>query len=256
MKQTLLEMAQNLSRALETEEFNSISDTIEAMMLAQLIKEVYYDIANDLGLPEHETLIELNPSNDADQPVLMYVPNTVTRISSISYDVRGMNDDEVDLPNWRKLTYLPLNEFIAITQGYRSSDSTVDSMQVTDNGETFEFIYRNDTMPTYYTSFNDYMLIFDSYDNTIDTTLQKSKTMCYGARYKEFLLEDSFVPHLDPTQFPYFLNRCKVRAFAEHKQLPHQEAASEARRQKIITQKRKRRTPDLTPFQKRINYGR
>ena len=256
MKMTLLEMTQAVLLAMESDQVNSISDTIESDAVAQLIRSLYYDIANDLGLPEHDSLVELTASGSALQPCLMHVPANVTKISAISYDIRGDLEDDVDLPNWKKLTYVPIDRFIELTQGYRSNSSTIGSMQLETDGDTFEFIHRNDAMPTYYTSFDDDQLIFDSFNKDIDTTLQKSKTLCYGSRVSTFTLTDSFVPDLDASEFPYFLNRAKVRAFAEFKQQQHQEAAGEARRQKIMTQVRGKKTPDLTPFQKRNNYGR
>lgn len=249
-------MTQMILSAMDSDEVNSISDTIESNQVALLLKGLYYDLANDLALPEHEGLIELTASGDNEKPVLMSVPSDVIRVSSISYDTRGANDDTIALPQWRPLTFLPLNEFITFTQGYRSDETTVESMHVTSGSDTFEFIHRNDVMPTYFTTFDDQQLIFDSYDSDVDTTLQKSKTLCYGARYSAFTMQDNFIPDLDPTQFSYYLNRAKVRAFAELKQQEHREASTEARRQKIVIQKRQHKTPNLTPFQKRPNYGR
>lgn len=256
MKYTLLEMTQMILSSMDSDEVNSISDTIESNQVALLLKGVYYDIANELGLPEDEGLIELTASGDSLKPVLMSIPNTVTRVSNISYDTRGSDTDTIDLPRWKKLQFLPLQEFIEHTQMFRSDETYMGSMQVTSGTDTFEFIHRNNVMPAYYTAFDDQQLIFDSYDNTIDTTLQKAKTLCYGARYKEFSMTDTFVPGMDSTQFSYYLNKAKVRAFAELKQAPNQEAAAETRRQKVISQKRKHKAPHLTAFEKRPNYGR
>lgn len=256
MKYTLLEMTQLILSAMDSDEVNSISDTVESNQVALLLKGVYYDIATHLGVPEHESLIELTASGSTAKPVLMSVPSTVVRIDSISYNTEGSDSDTIDLPYWKELKYLPLNRFIEHTRTLRSDDTTISSMQVTSNGDTFEFIYRNDTPPTYYTSFDDTQLIFDSFDSSVDSTLQKSKTLCYGAKYPTFTMDDSFVPVLDPTQFSYYINKAKVRAFAELKQQNNVEASREAREQKIIIQKRQRRTPDLTPFEKRPMYGR
>jgi hypothetical protein len=129
-------------------------------------------------------------------------------------------------------------------------------MQVTASGDTFQFLHKNNGPPTYFMTFDDQQILFDSYDSLVDTTLQKSKTLCYGSKYTEFVMQDSFVPDLDPTQFSYLINRAKVRAFAELKQQQHQEAGMEARRQKIVSQKRGNKAPQQTPFQRRINYAR
>lgn len=255
MRRTLLDMTQHILSAMDSDEVNSISDTIESMQVAELIRQVYYDVATDLGLPEHETLIELNASGDNTKPVLMTIPYTVTRVSNIMYDTRGTNEDPVDLPNWKQLKCLSLNEFITMTQNFRGNDFC-GSMQVSAGGDTFEFLHYNDRAPTYYMTFDDQQIIFDAYDSQLDSTLQKSKTLCYGSRYSTFEMTDSYIPDLDPTQFSYFINKAKVRAFAELKQQAHQEAAGEARRQKIIVQKRMNKAPHQSMFEKRTNYGR
>jgi hypothetical protein len=125
------------------------------------------------------------------------------------------------------------------------------------NNEEFRVMYRNDLMPRVYTTFDDHTFLFDSYDSTVDTTLQQSKTMCMGVIYPQFLLEDTFTPDLDASQFSLLKNRAKVRAFAELKQTANQEAATESNIQKLIVQKRKLTTPDWPPiFNLATRYGR
>ncbi|MCA9340247.1 MAG: hypothetical protein KDA17_05015, partial [Candidatus Saccharibacteria bacterium] len=121
---------------------------------------------------------------------------------------------------------------------------------------TFEVMYWNNRMPRFFTSIDDYTILFDAYDSDEDTTLQKSKTQCYGSVYPTWTMSNAFEPDLDPTQFSFIMNRAKVRAFAELKQAANQEAASETRTQKIRLQKQKRRTPDRTEFDKIPKYGR
>lgn len=253
MKYTLLEMVQILLSSMDSDEVNSISDTVESNQVALLLKTVFYDLAVDLQLPEHDTLFELNASGDSDLPVLMTIPSNVIRIDWIKYD----NQTDDDTYNYYvDVDFKPIDEFLDITQSLREETSDVGSMSATLNDETFEFLYRTDKFPDYYTTADDNSLIFDSYDSTEDTTLQKSKTMCYGSVYPEFTLSDTHTPDLDPTQFQYFLNRAKARAFSELKQIDNREAFGEARRQKIVIQKRKRRTPNLTELKRLPNYGR
>ena len=152
---------------------------------------------------------------------------------------------------------LPFDEFILRSNGLRgrnSSDTGVQTLSF--NGEDFEFMYLNNKMPEFYTDVGNLSFIFDSYLDTEDNTLQQSKTMCGGLVYPTFTLSDTFYPPLDPTQFSYYINKAKARAFIELKQHENKEAASEARRQKIITQVRKDRTENLTALQKITRYGR
>ena len=242
MRYTLLEMVQLILSSMDSEEVNSISDTVESEQVANLLKSVYYDIATDLELPEHETLFQLTASGDANIPVLMTVPSTVTKVREIRYNCKETADT---YPDWRVLEYKPFPDFLEDQQSLREWTTGVDSQTVTLNGSTYEMLYRTDKMPQYYTTADDQQFFFDSLDITIDTTLQASKTMCSGSVYPTFTLSDAFAPDLDPTQFAYFINRAKVRAFNELKQVANEEAIGEARRQKIIVQKRKRKTPNL-----------
>lgn len=239
---------------MESDEINDISDTVESTAVALLIRSVYYDLAIDLSLPEHETLFELNASGSATQPTLMTVPTNVSRVHEIKYNIKEAAETYA---NYSILDYKKFDEFMEMQNGYRGWTSNVGQMTYTNNTESFEIMYRSDKMPQFYTTMDDVTLIFDSYDSTEDTTLQKSKTMCLGVVYPTFSLTNGFTPDLDPSQFSLLKNRAKVRAFAELKQVQNQEAASETRRQHILVQKHKRTTPDLPPiFNLQTRYGR
>lgn len=253
MQYTLLDMVQIILSAMDSDEVNSISDTVESNQLALLIRGVYYDLATDIGLPENETLFELTASGSASRPTLMTMPVNVIKMNWVKYDNK---EDSETHKNYKPVEFMPFVQFLERQQGLREQTTGVGSMSFTQNGETFEVLYNSDRMPMYYTSTNDRQLIFDSYDATIDTTLQKSKTMCHGVVYPTFELEDTFVPDLDATQFSLLVNKAKVRAFAELKQAENREASAEARRQKIIVQKRKRSVPDIPEVYKVARFGR
>ena len=85
MKFTLLDMTQNILSAMSSDEVNSISDTTESMQVAQIIKNKYYDIVSRGELPEHQELFQLDPATDGSTPVLMFVPDGVSKINSIRY---------------------------------------------------------------------------------------------------------------------------------------------------------------------------
>jgi hypothetical protein len=106
---------------------------------------------------------------------------------------------------------------------------------------------------------DDNTLIFDSYDADVDTTLQKSKTVCYGQKTATWTQSGSFTPDLDAEQFSLLLNKAKALAWAELKQADHALARKEMRDQQIHSQRAKLALPhneaigylDTLP-----NYGR
>lgn len=254
MKYTLLEAVQLILSAMDSDEVNSINDTVESYQVALLLKSVYYDIATELNIAAHDSLFELNASGDVAKPTLMTLPSNVTRWDWIEYDIIDTGET---FSNYRRLEFMFLDDFLVLQNSLNGQTSNVGQMDFTSNGETFNVMYRTDKQPQWFTTFDDDTLLFDSYDNSVDTTLQKSKTRCSGAVYPTFTLSDTFTPDLHATQFAYYINRAKVRAFAELKQAANQEAARETRNQKIVIQKHKRTVIDKPEVLKvGARYGR
>ena len=255
MKYTLLEIVQQILSSMDSDEVSSINDTVESYQVALLVKSVFYDIATDLNLPEHNGLFELDASGDNAKPTLMTLPTTVTRLDEIKYDQKATGDTYSDYVD---VDYMPWPEFFRMQAALREEVANVGEMNVSHNGETFPILYRDDRHPKYWTTFDDYQIIFDSYLSDEDTTLQKAKTMCNGAMYPTFPLTDNAYPDIDPTQYSYLVNKCKTRAFAELKQMANPESNAETRRQKIILQKRMRRTQgkQFGEIEKIARYGK
>lgn len=253
MRYTLLEIVQLILSAMDSDEVSGITDTVESYQIALIAKSVFYDLATDLNLPEHHGLFRLTASGDNALPCLMTVPSTVCNIETISYNVEESGDT---YPDWKELQFIPLDDFMRLQNALRELTSDVTEMAVPSNSQTFGTLCWTDRHPTYFTTFNDGTLLFDAYKSTLDTTLQASKTQCYGSLYPTFTLSDAFAPTLDPTQFAYYVNKVKVRAFYELKQQENPEAAAEARKQKITMQIRKRRTPNSTALELAPRYGR
>lgn len=256
MKQTLLELTQSILASMDSDEVNSIEDTVESYDIAVLLRDVYYDIAVELNLTSHENIFELTASGDADQPTLMYLPDNVQKLYWIKYNNQLTTET---YSNYVDVEFQDFNKFSLSQNALHTQTSDIGEMTITlnESEEDFEFIYCTDKMPQFYTHIGNDVIVFDSFDSTEDTTLVKSKTMCGGLLYPTFTLEDSFTPDLDASEFPYYRNKAKARAFTEKKQVDNREALQEARTQKILIQKRKDKInegPALKRLQAR--YGR
>jgi hypothetical protein len=107
--------------------------------------------------------------------------------------------------------------------------------------DTIDFRYRNDKAPEYYTSFDDRQIVFDSYDADVDSTLQKSKTICFGLKESSWTKSDAFVPALDSQQFHLLLQEAKAQAWVELKQLTNEKAERKARRSWVLLASKKNR---------------
>lgn len=240
MQYTLLELTQDVLSSMDSDEINSISDTPESQQVVKVIKTVYDDIISRSDLVTNKTLFNLVASNDTDRPVLMSKPETIDRIEWLKYNAFTADDPEA---NWQYVVYLPPEDFIQITQQYNTLDTDVETFEYVSDNFTYTFTYKNNVAPSYFTSFNDTVMIFDAYDSGVDDTLQSSKTLGYGSLTTTFQESDSFVPNLQPQQFALLLNEAKSLAWVELKQVPHTKAETTARRNWRHLQKTRRQTP-------------
>lgn len=217
-KLSLLDMVQDIMSDMNSDEVNSISDTVESMQVAQIVKSTYYNIIDGKDWPQLYEFFQLTPSGDATKPTHMLLPENVLDVSWVKYDCKefGETRDRV-----RKMVYKTPEKFTEILE---QRDSTADNVfEVTDDSGVPLNIY-DDRAPTYYTSFDNEHIIFDAYDNAVDTTLQNSKTQCYGKVHPSWTMMDNFVPDLPIQAFSYLLNEAKSTAFLLVKEMPNQKA--------------------------------
>lgn len=260
MKYTVLDLTQAVLSSMDSDEVSSINDTVESQQVVEIIKTVIDDMTSRGDLQTNKTVFNLTASNDDTKPILMVKPDDIDRIEWIKYNVMTATDT-YDV--WDVLTYLPFEAFIERMHMLNTSDSNVASFQHVFDSNSIKFVYRNDTAPQYYTTFDDNTIFFDSYDSTVDTTLQSSKTLCYGNKATSWEASDTFVPNLQPQQFALLLSEAKSLAWAELKQTVHTKAESMARKNWMHLQHTRQEIPDQNNiksgshnFSKLPNFGR
>lgn len=254
MQYTLLEMDQEILSSMDSDEVNSINDTTEALQVARIIRQAYYDLVEDVKMPSHFTVFELNASTDPLKPILMTVPSGINKILWVKYN--GMSATDTS-PLYEEMKYLPKDTFFERMYRLDTDDTTVDSFEFSSaNSSSITMLYKNDQAPQYYTNLDNTNVLFDSYDSTVDTTLQKSKTICYGRKNLAFSLTDSFVPDLDDSLFPRLLNDAKELAFAELKSVNHAVANRNSKRARSRSYTDKFRIEEESDFDQLPNFGR
>ena len=259
MKYTLLELTQAVLSSMDSDEVNSINDTVESQQVVEVIKTVYDDIISRGDLQSNKTLFNLVASGDVTKPVLMSKPENLDRIEWIKYN-RVLNGD-VD-PLWEELRFMPPGDFIEYIHNFNPSESDVGTFDYIAEGNVITFAFKTNASPQYYTTIDDIYMVFDSYDSSVSTTLEAGKTLAFGPRRTNFEAVDSFVPILQPQQFALLLNEAKSLAWAELKQTEHAKAEQSARRNWRHLQKSRIGIPTGLPgsgghpFDRLRNFGR
>lgn len=165
-------------------------------------------------------------------------------------------------PVYKEIQILPVEDFIVMVNSFQPAEGDINSFQfsvpenATGQPQSFQFYYKNDLQPQYCCILGNQYVIFDSYDNTQDSTLQTSKTMCWGWVYPPFAMTDNFMVPIEDQTFPLYFNDAKALAFIELKRTPHQRAEEEVGRQVVSLQKWKAIANKPGYFADLPNFGR
>lgn len=215
LKMNLLEMVQKILSRLGDDEVNSINDTIRSYDVASVVEDTYYEILLEDNLPEHWELIQLEALSDSTRPTLMKIPPNVSDIKNLRYNVRRVTDTR---DRYSTLTYVEPEEFLNrnLAINNDATEENVFSFLML-NEDNVELVGYNDKPPTYYTVFDNSVVVFDSYDKLYESSLQNRNTICHAKRYQPFELVDTFVPDLDEAFNRFLYTMSAVNAFSTFK---------------------------------------
>jgi hypothetical protein len=227
---------------MDSEDVNSISDSIEAEQIASVVRDVYYNMVSTRMIPEHQELVKLVSLSNSARPTHFQVPDSVKRIDFIRYNVSTTSDTE-----FKEIQYIEPLLFLTLHQDGDNITTVYDV-----NGNT-PLLIRNDQMPTYYTSFDDLHIVMDSHKSDTDQILAENKTQALGHKIPTFTISDNFTPDLDEVLFPYLIAESKSTCFSLFKSGVDQKIEQAARRQKSYMQSDMYR---VKKENKRPYYGR
>lgn len=173
------------------------------------------------------------------------------------------NEGVIPGPVYKEVKILPVEDFIVMNNSLGpnvSNDIGSFNFATTQNATgmpmNFQFYYRTDKQPEYCCIIGNEYVIFDSYDNSQDSTLQAEKVMSFGWVYPPFLMVDNAYPPIEDQLVPLLLNDAKSLSFFELKRTPHQKAEEEVNRQVVSLQKYKAIANKPTYFEALPNFGR
>lgn len=227
-KMTLLEMTQDILSEMNSDEVNSITDSTEALQVANIIKNSYYNIIDGKDFPWMHELFQLDSSGTVTRPTHMALPETIIDLDWIKYNTKSSSETR---NRFKELKYKTPSEFLDLVDARVSTSSDI---IIVNDATGIKLNILKNKAPEYYTSFDDSTLVFDSYDAAVESSLQNSKTHCYGKRSVAFVISDTYIPDMPVQMFSYLLNEAKSTAFVTLKQLPNAKAE-----QQSVSQKRR-----------------
>lgn len=234
MKMTLLEMVQSILNDTDSDPANSIDDTEESLQVASIVRDAYFKLASRRDdWPFLKSLTQLTGLGDAANPTKMRFPEGVNKVYWLKY-------------NKKDVTYLEPKDFKDMLDKRVETDGVVNAGGYILNAD-----------PAYWTTYDDDYVFFDGYNSAVDSTLQQSKSACYGILIPPWTHEDGFVPTLPEKMFPTLLADAKGTAFLVLKQQANEKEENFAQRGMSRAQNSAYRNDKGEPTtNKGVNYGR
>lgn len=236
MALTLLEICQKIANDLDSDNFNSISDTIEAQQMAVIVQDTYYELFDNRTWPYSGRFIQMTGLGDINHPTHLLIPDDVVEWEFIKYDVRTSVSAR---QQYLDILFRKPKDFIELTNTRNSLDSN--TQVVTDFGGA-KLLIRNDHGPSWWTTFDDRYIVFDALDNVVDSTIQQSKVQAYGYKRPIITLTDTFefTPDILPQQFySLLIAESKSAASLKLRQIADTKEEQKARRQRFSASQEK-----------------
>ena len=224
-KKTLLQMTQDILNDLDSDEANSIDDTVEAAQVAQIIRTCYEEMSSNRNWPNQKKIIQLEASGTTNRPNYLTFPEGIKELVSFKYNV--IKDGETRV-QYKDVKWLYPDEFLAKIDARNSDNANIQQIQ-DDSGVLL--LIQNDKAPEWWTTFDDSWMICDSYDVAVDDTLKKSKTQAIVYQELPWTHTDDFIPDLPANAFSALIEEAKSTAFLVLKQMANQKAEQKAARQ-------------------------
>jgi len=198
MQKTLLNTVQRVLDKLNLDPVNSIADTEDSYLIAREAETSFYDFITRADWPDKIDLVKATSTSDLSKPTELILDEEVHYIDSLMYDVTRTGDANKSI---RKIVWLEPEDFLEKVYSRNTSNDNVVEVQYKDAPI---FIY-NDTMPNYYTSFDNKTIVLDSHDADVEDTLIGTKTICRGKIIPAWSESDSFVIPIQDSLFPTYL---------------------------------------------------
>lgn len=225
---TLLEMTKDIMYELDpSHPVYTIYQTIESEKIVNIIISTYYNLIDGKDWPNLYKPFQLTQSS-ASTPTHMTISNSVLDFQYVKYNCRSSTDTK---DKFVEIKFLLPKDFMKQLDSRDSSASNIDV--ITDASGIYLNIL-NDREPTYYTSFDEKTIVFDSFDSDVETYLKTIKTQCYGKVYPSVTIDDSTYLDLPIEAFSLLLNDAKSQVYLTILNTPNVKAEQNA-----VTQRRR-----------------
>lgn len=244
-KLTLLKMVQNILSSMDSDDVATVTDTVEAQQVADIIEETYYEILDRREWEFLKHRVRQLDDNASPNTIILDIPTDVMHVETVRYN-------DFNTSKLVDIKYVSPIEFLDKTQRRDQALSTIDTVTIADGVDVG---IKNDSLkPNFWTSFDEAIITFDAYSKVDEATGVTGANSAILAEVRPvYTQSDSFIADMPERMFTLFLHEAKSTCWLQIKQLANPKSEQIARRQHIRLRELERRT---VKDQEVVNYGR
>lgn len=224
MKRSLLEIVRDILNDMDSDDVNSLGDTVEAMQVAQIVKSCYLEMISNRNWPHLRKLTQLEHAGDLSKPSHLKLPESIKEMEFFRYN----KTDDINKIEYQDVNYKYPDEFLRMVSSRNDNTQHVETIR---DYSGVDLIIINNRAPMYWTSFDDTYIVCDSYNKALDDTLKKSKTQALIYRIPQWVHTEDAIPDLPAEAFSALIEESKSTAFLTLKQMGNEKAEQKASRQ-------------------------
>ena len=207
-KYTLLEIVTSVLDSMGGDQISTIEGSAvpeEALQIISVAKDLYFFMATDQEWKHLKVTKQLTALADITHPSHMQFPSGLESVEVVKYDVREAVADQLQ---FQEIDFIEdPSQFLFKLHSRDSTETTIDT--ITDFGGA-TLLIKNDSAPSFWTTFDDDYVVFDAYDSNLETSLVAAKSVVVGVTEPTWTETDAFVPNMPGKMFPTYLETLKA----------------------------------------------
>ncbi len=220
---------------------NSIDGTEESLQVASIVEDKYYAMVNSGSWPAAEAYLQLDTSPELAGPTTLSIPLTVDSVNHLRY--RGLS-----------LKHVEPEVFLQTALDPSNADN--ENMTLVQMGSTVQGYVLTNKAPQFFTTFDDELIICDSYDSVAEDKLLAAESLAKVFIRPTFILDDASILAMPQKMEALFLAECRAAAFKKIKQQVSDEDERDRRLQRSRLQNDARKQQDKDRKSKTNGFGR
>lgn len=238
---TVLDVANKCLNDMNSFQVNSISDTEEALQVASIIEDKYYSMLETMDWPVDSDYLPLVTSAIDAGPTTLSIPTSVDKVDNLRY-------------NGASLKHVDSEVFLSTALSPTNADNP--NMELVQFGPNIQGYVLNNKDPEFFTTFNDELIVCDSYNKDVEDKLVASKSLAEVFKHQVITIDDSTPIPITKKMQPYFLAEVKAACFKKVKQQVSDEDERDRRIQRSRLQAEAKKQQDKDAGSKSRGFGR